>query len=112
MANLRRLFGNRIREFRKAKKLSQQGLAARAGLHYTYVGSVERGESNISFDNIVKIADALEIPIKELFTFPTNDQPITEIERLHAEMSVLLEGKDYEKLKLSLRVLNAIFEEG
>ena len=112
MANLRRLFGNRIREFRKAKKLSQQALAAKAGLHYTYVGSVERGESNISFDNMVKIADALGIPLKELFTFPINNQPITEIERLRAEMAALFEGKDYEKLKLSLRVLNAIFEEG
>ena len=112
MANLRRLFGNRIREFRKAKKLSQQGLAAKAGLHYTYIGSVERGESNISFDNIVRIADALEIPLKDLFTFPINDQPITEIERLRAEMAALLGGKDHEKLKLSLRVLNAIFQEG
>lgn len=112
MANLRRLFGNRIREFRKANKLSQQGLAAKAGLHYTYVDSVERGESNISFDNIVKIADALEIPVNELFAFPVNDQPITEIECLRAEMAALLEGKNYEKLKLSLRVLNAIFKEG
>jgi len=110
MVNLRRLFGNRIRELRKAKKLSQQGLAAKAGLHYTYIGSVERGESNISFDNIVKITDALEIPLRELFTFPINGQPITEIERLRAEMAALLEGKDYEKLRLSLRVLNAIFE--
>ena len=112
MANLRRLFGNRIREFRKARKLSQQGLAAKAGLHYTYVGSVERGESNISFDNIVRIADALGITLEELFTFPINDQPITEIERLRAEMAALLADRDYEKLKLSLRVLNAIFEEG
>jgi transcriptional regulator with XRE-family HTH domain len=112
MANLRRLFGNRIREFRKAKRLSQQGLAAKAGLHYTYVGSVERGESNISFDNMVKIADALEMPLKELFTFPINNQPITEIERLRAEIAALFEGKNCEKLKLSLRVLNAIFEEG
>ncbi len=111
MTNLRNLFGERIRELRKAKKLSQQALARKASLHYTYIGAVERGEINISFDNIVRIADALGISLEKLFTFPKIDQPTTEIERLHAEITALLEGKCHNKLRLSLRVLKAIFEE-
>jgi len=111
MANLRNLFGERIRTLRKAQKLSQQGLAEKAGLHYTYIGAVERGERNISFDNIVRIADALGISLRELFCFPITDQIVTEIECLQLEILGILRGKNCEKLKLSLRILKAIFED-
>jgi transcriptional regulator with XRE-family HTH domain len=42
-------------------------LAERAGLHRNYVGGVERGERNVALENIVKIANALSVPTKELF---------------------------------------------
>ena len=61
------MFGAHIRELRTSMNLSQEKLADRAGLHRTYVGSVERGERNISFDNILLIARALNITPRELF---------------------------------------------
>lgn len=62
-----RAFGERLRALRKEVGISQEELAARSGLHRTYVSSVERGERNISLANIHALADALDIDIRRLF---------------------------------------------
>lgn len=59
-------FGERVREIRKDKGLSQEELAHKADLHRTYIGMIERAEKNITLLNIEKIANALEVDIKEL----------------------------------------------
>ena len=63
----RRAFGARMRSLRQAQEISQEALAERAGLHRTYVGSVERGERNVALDNIYAIADALRVDVGQLF---------------------------------------------
>ena len=60
-------FGQRVRYFRKCLGISQDDLADKANLHRTYVGAVERGERNISLLNILRLADALDINVKDLF---------------------------------------------
>lgn len=52
-------FGQRLRARRTELGLSQMALADQVGLHFTYVSSVERGERNISLENIVRLADTL-----------------------------------------------------
>ena len=59
-------FGNKVRKQRLSLGLSQEELAARAGVHRTYVGMIERAEKNITLENIEKIAKALEISLDEL----------------------------------------------
>ena len=54
-------FGVRVREARIRQRLSQEELAALAGVHRTYIGTVERGERNPALVNIVRISDALDI---------------------------------------------------
>lgn len=56
----RRAFGRNVRARRIEMGLSQEKLGERAGLHRTYVGSVERGERNLALDAIWQLADALE----------------------------------------------------
>ncbi len=64
--NARELFSKRLRQIRLSKGLSQEALADLAGLHRTYVGSVERSERNVSIDNMERLAKALEVDISEL----------------------------------------------
>jgi len=59
-------FGERVRQIRKEKGLSQEELSFRADLHRTYIGMIERAEKNITLTNIEKIAKALGVSIKEL----------------------------------------------
>lgn len=62
----RKKLGSNIKQLRTKLELSQEQLAEKADLHRTYVGAVERGERNISLDNILAIACALEISASEL----------------------------------------------
>ncbi len=62
----RAAFGEAVRKFRREKNLSQEALADLAGIHRTYIGDVERGVRNLSLVNIVRIANALEIPVSKL----------------------------------------------
>lgn len=60
-------FGKKVREERIRLGLSQEQLAARAKVHRTYIGMIERAEKNITLQNIEKIAKALKINISDFF---------------------------------------------
>jgi len=59
--------GFALRNYREAAGLSQEQLAFKANLHRTYVGSVERGERNVSLINIIALCTALKLKPSELF---------------------------------------------
>jgi transcriptional regulator with XRE-family HTH domain len=61
-------FGKRVRTRRQALGLSQEALADRCGVHWTFVGQVERGQRNISLHNLLKLADGLGVDPGELVT--------------------------------------------
>lgn len=64
-----KLIGKRIRDLRKERGLSQEQLGELANLNYTYIGGVERAETNISVLNLAKIANALNVGVYELFSY-------------------------------------------
>jgi len=74
--DIKRECGQRVRARRKELGLIQIELATRAGLHWNYVGDVERGKRNISLVNIHKLARALLLEPGELVGVPRKDQAI------------------------------------
>ncbi|OBX05391.1 regulatory protein [Gallibacterium genomosp. 3] len=60
-------FGNRVRELRQQRKLSQETFALKIDMDRTYFASVESGKRNISINNIYKIANGFELSLEELF---------------------------------------------
>jgi transcriptional regulator with XRE-family HTH domain len=61
------LFGRKIRELRIAKHLSQEKLAELCAVHRNFIGRVERAETNIKFDRIIKISAGLRVRPEQLF---------------------------------------------
>ena len=76
MTMITKIFGQRVRYFRKCRSLSQEELAAVCELHRTYIGGIERGERNVSLNNVEKIARALDVPIAYLFIESNNENGI------------------------------------
>jgi transcriptional regulator with XRE-family HTH domain len=62
-------FGRKVRMEREKRNISQEKLGELADVHRTYVGMIERGEKNITLLNIEKIAQAFDLPLKQLMDF-------------------------------------------
>lgn len=62
-------FGERIKQLRNQKNISQEKLSFSTGFHKTYIGMIERGERNISLTNIAVFAKVFEMSISELLDF-------------------------------------------
>ncbi|SRR6266446_7111841 len=67
MSNINVQFGKAVRRLRKRRAWSQEKLAELSGLHWTYIGRIERGKQNISLANVGKIARALKITVEKMF---------------------------------------------
>lgn len=69
MADLREKFGARLRQLRREADLTQEQLASAAGVSVDFLSLVERGINAPSFNNLEKLADALGVNARELFSF-------------------------------------------
>ena len=67
MSDIIKLLGQRIRNYRTEKGLSQEKLAELSGCHPTYIGQIERGEKNATVESVGKIASALGVSLSRLF---------------------------------------------
>ncbi len=93
-----KFLGSRIRDMRKSQRLSQEQLAKVSGLHHTYIGAVERGERNISIKSLLKITNALKIPIGEVFESVDLDRSNME-NRVISQVLTLIRKEDKNTLK-------------
>jgi len=69
MEDIRAKFGKHLRRIRESKGLTQEGLADLAGMHFTYIGQIERGKRNPSLINLERLAKALKIDAGKLLPF-------------------------------------------
>ena len=65
-SNRKQLLGERVRAYRLELGLSQEGLADKCGLHRNYISSIERGQVNVSFENLVTLAVGLGVDVGDL----------------------------------------------
>jgi transcriptional regulator with XRE-family HTH domain len=79
MTDLERI-GAAVRECREEKGLTLQSLASQTGYHYTYIGSIERGERNITLKTLLRLAGALSIPSSQILqrAEATSDSPLSD----------------------------------
>ncbi|MBI2827767.1 MAG: helix-turn-helix transcriptional regulator [Acidobacteria bacterium] len=71
MADLRGRLGARLRQFRRARRLTQEELAERAGLSYKFVGEVERGLGNPTLTTLAALSEALGVGLVDLLALET-----------------------------------------
>jgi XRE family transcriptional regulator, regulator of sulfur utilization len=107
---LRELFGGKVRALRQAKRLTQEQLGERANLHNTYIGAIERAETNLSMDNIGKLARGLDIEPGELFRFSSQNVPVGEQEKMLLEVLELLRDCEQKDLEHILRIVEEALE--
>ena len=103
--NIKRMVGERIRDLRKEKGLSQEGLGWKADLHCTYIGAIERGEKNWYIDTLSKVAKGLGIGIKDLLCF---NQSVKESNKSKAILINEIKKYSPEVLKHFTNLINAL----
>jgi len=96
MEDIRNGMGKRIKTLRKMKAFTQEELGEKAGLSYKFVGEIERGEVNPSLDSMVRIANALDITVGDLFPREVDIFP-------------QFSSQDLQLIKKALRLLNRTF---
>ncbi len=104
MGKLQKKFGKRIKQLRKSRGLTQESLAEKANLESTYIGAVERGERNLTIDNIEKIAKGFNIEPYKLFI----SQPKVKVEEPNLtkeQILEILENIPKEKREKLLQIL-------
>lgn len=100
-----KLFGMRIKELRVVRKLSQERLSKKAEISSKYMSRIEMGQHFPSFDILTKLANALNVEIKDFFEFAHEAKNVKELKET---ISKLLKETDEEKLRLVVKILRGV----
>ena len=99
-----KLFGIRIKELRMSRKMSQDQLAEKAGISSKYLSRIEMGQHFPSIDILTKLANALNVELRDFFEFAHEAKNLREKKNLNN----LIDEANEEKLKLAVKILRAI----
>jgi transcriptional regulator with XRE-family HTH domain len=109
MSDLPKIIGERLRNIRREKGLSQEELGHLSSLHSTYIGQLERGEKNATLESIEKVVGALEVTFEELFRYI---QPLQVGQKSYTLSQIVnrLQGRSVEDQKTVLKFLDLILD--
>lgn len=105
---MQKAVGKRIRELRLARGITQEGLGERARIHTKYVGSIERGEVNLTVSTVERIAKALDVPVVDLFQ-GVETAPRTDRDRVRKLVEAIVKRGDDEKVGRLRVFLETVF---
>jgi transcriptional regulator with XRE-family HTH domain len=95
---------------RKGQRLSQEGLAALCGLHYTYIGAVERGECNVTFDNIQRITNGLNMGMDDLANGIEDQSRLLPEVDAKAQIAGITRGCNEAEIRFGMTILKAFLD--
>lgn len=102
--NISTMLGKRIREERLSLKLMQESLAEYLDLTTAYIGQVERGERNLTLDNLIKVANRLGVTVDYLLT----DSVTVDQDTIIIQLSQLLNGRSLSEKELALDIVKTV----
>jgi transcriptional regulator with XRE-family HTH domain len=100
--------GQRIRAMRRKKGMTQEDMADRCGLHWTYIGGLERGERNPTLTTMQKIALGLNIPLRDMLDRNPSTTVATPREKKEGKLLKLLRRKDENAFDLATGVVREV----
>ncbi len=104
MASGNKLFGKRIKELREKKRYTQEKLAEVLGLDYQTISRIETGYYFTSYDNLEKLATALDVEVKDLF----QTKHLEEDSEITTQIIKILENASSEEKRLIFKVITSI----
>jgi len=107
MGEILKIFGKRLRSLRRAKDMTQEQVAERAGLSLQSVGEIERGRGNPTLVNVERLSDALDVELTELFDL--GDVKMTR-EQAIQEILARLEGATEEQVRALLTMVRVLIQ--
>ena len=107
--NIRKELGQRIRALRKRNGYTQEDMAERCNLHWTYIGGLERGERNPTLTTLKRIADGLKVDIHSLLGRPSSEEAVlTSREKKEGNILKWLRKKDDAAVDLASRLVREV----
>lgn len=107
--NIRKELGQRIRALRKKNGFTQEDMADRCNLHWTYIGGLERGERNPTLTTLKRIADGLKVELHQLIGRPSGEEKtLTPREKKEGVMLKWLRKKDDTAVDLASRLVREV----
>lgn len=112
METYKKLIGKRIREARISAELTQEELAEKADVHYTFIGAAERGETNLSIKTLVRVAEALETPIEFFLKSAESESRMTEKDIEIGKLVHLLRKHDAAEIRKAREIVILLLRKG